>query len=69
MALLASLYALAPLHPLYLGGIVAVAGLVVYEHSLVSADDLSRLDAAFFGVNGWVSLGYFVVTAASARLG
>jgi 4-hydroxybenzoate polyprenyltransferase len=67
VALLSGLYALVPMHPLYLGGVSAVAALLVYEHSLVRADDLSRIDAAFFTVNGWISLGYFVVTLA-ARL-
>jgi 4-hydroxybenzoate polyprenyltransferase len=67
VALLGAVYALAPLHPLYLAGVAALAGLLVYEHSLVRADDLSRIDAAFFTVNGWISLGYFVVTLA-ARL-
>ena len=67
VALLAAVYALAPLHPAYLAGVAVVAGLLVYEHSLVHADDLSRIDAAFFTVNGWISLGYFGVTLA-ARL-
>lgn len=68
VALLAGLYALVPMHPLYLVGVSAVAGLLVYEHSLVRADDLSRIDAAFFTVNGWISLGYFVVTLAARLL-
>jgi 4-hydroxybenzoate polyprenyltransferase len=67
VALLAAVYALAPLHPIYLAGVGVVAALLIYEHSLVHADDLSRIDAAFFTVNGWISLGYFVVTLA-ARL-
>jgi 4-hydroxybenzoate polyprenyltransferase len=66
--LLASVYVLAPLHPAYLGGVAAVALLLVYEHSLVRADDLSRIDAAFFTVNGWISAGYFAFTAVAARL-
>ena len=37
-------------------GIVVVAALLTYEHSLVKADDLSRLDGAFFAVNGYISL-------------
>lgn len=37
-------------------GVIAVAGLLVYEQSLVRADDLSRVNAAFFAVNGWVSV-------------
>lgn len=68
VALLASVYALVPLHPVYLVGVAAVAGLLIYEHSLVRADDLSRIDAAFFTVNGWISLGYFAVTLAARLL-
>jgi len=37
-------------------GIVVVALLLMYEHSLVSADDLSRLNAAFFTTNAFVSV-------------
>lgn len=37
-------------------GIAVVAALLAYEHSLVRADDLSRLDAAFFTVNGYISV-------------
>lgn len=37
-------------------GIAAVAALLAYEQSLVRADDLSRVDAAFFTVNGWISV-------------
>lgn len=65
VALLAAVYVLAPLHPIYLAGVGVVAALLIYEHSLVRADDLSRIDAAFFTVNGWISLGYFAVTLAA----
>jgi len=37
-------------------GIVVVAALLGYEHSLVKADDLSKLNAAFFAVNGYISV-------------
>jgi 4-hydroxybenzoate polyprenyltransferase len=37
-------------------GWLVVVGLLAYEHSLVSADDLSRLDVAFFNVNGYISV-------------
>jgi 4-hydroxybenzoate polyprenyltransferase len=37
-------------------GIVVVAGLLAYEHSLVKPDDLSKMNAAFFTVNGYISL-------------
>jgi 4-hydroxybenzoate polyprenyltransferase len=68
VVLLAALYTLAPLHPIYLAGVAAVAALLVYEHSLVSADDLSRVDAAFFTVNGWISIGYLIFTILGLRL-
>ena len=41
-------------------GIVAVAGLLTYEHTLVSEEDLSRLDAAFFTMNGVISIVFFL---------
>ena len=65
--LLASLYWLTPLHPLYLGGVVVVAILLAHEHSLVRAGDLSRVMQAF-NLNGWVSLGYFAATLAARWL-
>jgi 4-hydroxybenzoate polyprenyltransferase len=37
-------------------GVVTVAALLAYEHSLVRPGDLRRLDAAFFTVNGAISL-------------
>jgi 4-hydroxybenzoate polyprenyltransferase len=40
----------------YWAGMVVVAALFVYEHSLVSPTDLSRLDVAFFNVNGYIAL-------------
>jgi 4-hydroxybenzoate polyprenyltransferase len=68
VALLASLYWITPLHPIYLFGVLGIAGLLAYEHSLVGADDLSRVDLAFFTLNGWISVGYLVVTAAARWL-
>jgi 4-hydroxybenzoate polyprenyltransferase len=68
VVLLAALFVLVPLHPIYLVGVAAVAALLVYEHSLVSADDLSRVDAAFFTVNGWISVGYLAFTIVALRL-
>ena len=43
----------------YFAGVVAVAALLLYEHSLVRPGDLSRLDAAFFTMNGVISLTFF----------
>lgn len=40
-------------------GVVAVVALLAYEHGLVKPDDLSRVNAAFFTVNGYVSLLFF----------
>jgi 4-hydroxybenzoate polyprenyltransferase len=49
---------------LAIAGIVAVALLLAYEHSLVSADDLSKLNAAFFTMNGVIALVFFLFVAA-----
>jgi 4-hydroxybenzoate polyprenyltransferase len=45
-------------------GLVAVAALLAYEHSLVKPRDLSRLNAAFFTVNGFISILFFLTWAA-----
>jgi 4-hydroxybenzoate polyprenyltransferase len=45
---------------LYWLGVAVVALLLAYEHSLVRPDDLGRLDAAFFTVNGVISVAFFV---------
>ena len=45
---------------LYWLGVTVVAGLLVYEHSLVSPGDLSRLDVAFFNVNGYIAVILFL---------
>ncbi len=49
---------------LALAGVVAIVALLLYEHSLVKADDLSRVNAAFFTMNGYVSVLFFVFWAA-----
>ena len=43
-------------------GMMIVAGMLIYEHSLVREDDLSKLDIAFFNMNGYISLSVFVFT-------
>jgi 4-hydroxybenzoate polyprenyltransferase len=45
-----------------------VAALIGYEHNLVRADDFSRVDAAFFTMNGWVSVLFFVFVTADIFL-
>jgi 4-hydroxybenzoate polyprenyltransferase len=48
-----------PVGWLYAAGVCVAAALLLYEHSLVRGDDLSRLDAAFFTMNGVISLTFF----------
>jgi 4-hydroxybenzoate polyprenyltransferase len=48
-----------PVGWLYAAGVCIAAALLLYEHSLVRGDDLSRLDAAFFTMNGVISLTFF----------
>ncbi len=47
-------------------GIAVVAALLAYEHSLVKANDLSKMDAAFFTVNGYISLVFLLFWGAAA---
>lgn len=49
---------------LYFAGVVVAAGILGWEHSLVSSDDLSKLDAAFFGMNGILSVTFFLFVLA-----
>ncbi len=56
------------LGPVALAGVTAVAALLAWEHRLVRADDLSRIDAAFFNMNGYVSVIFFVFWAADIFL-
>src|SRR5579871_4117813 len=55
VCLLLLVYLLA-LGPLAVAGVGAVCALLLYEHSLVKSNDLSRVNAAFFTMNGWVSV-------------
>jgi 4-hydroxybenzoate polyprenyltransferase len=49
-------------------GVIAVAALLAYEHSLVRPDDLHRLDAAFFTVNGVISVVFLAFVLAEVTL-
>ena len=49
-------------------GIAVVAALLAYEHSLVRPDDLSKLDAAFFAVNGYISLLFLLFWGAATAV-
>jgi 4-hydroxybenzoate polyprenyltransferase len=57
---LLSLALVAPLGPIYLVGVAIVAALLIYEQSLVSADDLSQVKRAF-DLNGYVGILYLLV--------
>jgi 4-hydroxybenzoate polyprenyltransferase len=57
-----------PLGWLYYAGIAVISVLIAYEHQLVKPDDLSRLDAAFFNMNGYISVTIFLFTLADAVL-
>ena len=50
-------------------GVAATAGLLVYEHSIVRPGDLRRLDAAFFTLNGVISVVFFAFVALDVLVG
>lgn len=53
---------------LAVAGVVAIVALLIYEHSLVKPGDLSRVNAAFFTMNGYVSVLFFLFWAADIFL-
>jgi 4-hydroxybenzoate polyprenyltransferase len=65
---LLAVYVITGLHWLGLIGVGATAALLVYQHSLVRADDLSRLNLAFFTTNAYVSVILFATIAADIFL-
>nr|WP_164930826.1 UbiA-like polyprenyltransferase [Aquifex aeolicus] len=46
---------------IYFLGLFLIAGFLVYEHSLIKPWDLSKINKAFFTVNGWISVIFFIV--------
>ena len=64
VACLVALALVAPLGGVYVAGVAAVAGMLVYEQSLVRADDLSQVKRAF-DLNGYVGMLYLLVLAVS----
>jgi 4-hydroxybenzoate polyprenyltransferase len=52
----------------YLAGVAVIAAILVWEHAIVRPSDLSRLDMAFFNLNGYVSVAFFVATLADVLL-
>jgi 4-hydroxybenzoate polyprenyltransferase len=68
ICLLAWLVQLFQLGPLALAGVATVAALLLYEHSIVSPRDLRRMNAAFFTLNGLISIAFFAFFAAAVLL-
>src|SRR5689334_3692042 len=68
LGLLVALVLVFGLGKLAFAGVALVAVLLAYEHSLVSAGDLSRLNAAFFTMNGVIAVVFFVFVAADLLL-
>ncbi|MDP6519859.1 MAG: UbiA family prenyltransferase, partial [Planctomycetota bacterium] len=52
----------------FLVALALASALLVWEHRLVRPDDLSRVDAAFFTINGWVSVALFLGLALDLAL-
>lgn len=59
LALLVTVGVISGLHVVYFAGVALVAALITYEQSIVSPTDLSRVNVAFFTLNGWVSISLF----------
>ncbi len=55
------LWKLAAMGLVFLVGVIAIAGLLLYEHSIVRPDDLNRVNVAFFNVNAIISFGILVL--------
>jgi 4-hydroxybenzoate polyprenyltransferase len=68
VAALLGLARAAHLGPIYLAGVALIAVLLVWEHAIVRPSDLSRLNKAFFDLNGYVSLAFLVATVADVLL-
>ncbi len=51
---------LANMGVIYFGGVLILSAFLVYEHSLIKENDLSKINVAFFTINGYVSILYFV---------
>jgi 4-hydroxybenzoate polyprenyltransferase len=47
--------------PLYFSGLVLITFFLIYEHYLIKPHDLSKINRAFFTVNGWISVAFFMI--------
>lgn len=68
VACLVGLWAIADLGGVFLAGLIGVALLLAYEHSLVKPNDLGRVNLAFFHVNAVISVGLFFLGLADVLL-
>jgi 4-hydroxybenzoate polyprenyltransferase len=68
VAALCGLAQSASLGPVYQVGILAIAGILLWEHAIVRPTDLSRLDMAFFNLNGYVSVAFLIATGVDLLL-
>jgi 4-hydroxybenzoate polyprenyltransferase len=68
IAVLLWLIHLFALGPISLAGVAAVALLLLYEHSIISPKDLRRMNAAFFTLNGVISVVFFCFVATDVLL-
>jgi 4-hydroxybenzoate polyprenyltransferase len=65
---LASFWATSDLGWIHALATILAAGVLLWEHSLVKPDDLSRVDMAFFTLNGWMGVGLFLSLALDLAL-
>jgi len=63
LGLLVGLVVTFGLGKLAVAGVIVVAALLLYEHTLIRHDDLSKLNAAFFTMNGVISVVFFFFVA------
>ena len=68
LGLLVSLCRLFALGPVAYAGVAVVAGLLLYEHLLVRPTDLRKMNAAFFTLNGVISVVFFAAVTADVLL-
>lgn len=64
IGLLFTLYNLMHLGPIFLAGILVTVAMLLYEHLLLKDGNLEKLDAAFFNMNGYISVAIVLFTAA-----
>lgn len=68
MGLLLGLFSIMHLGSMFMIGILVVAGMLLYEHWLLRDGNLDKLDAAFFNMNGYISIAILLFTAADVLM-